>query len=129
FTNPDNLAHRGSQFSYPNYWEGAGEAVDGQAASVWMPDETDPNEGRKPTFPCWWAVRFDEETSVSEAAILWTAGKPAKDFEVQSWDGQAWKTIKATTGNSEARSKIKLDQPAKTKAVRIWITAPVAETT
>jgi len=120
FTDADNLAHRGTYFSHPNYWEGAAEAVDGLAASEWLPDD---GEERKVLFPAWWAVRFDEEQPVARVALLWTEGKIAKDFDIQTWDGKAWQTAKSIRGNAAASFTADLDKPARTRAVRIWITA------
>jgi hypothetical protein len=124
FTDENNLAHAGTCFSHPNYWEGAGEAVDGFDGSAWVPDATDPNAGRKREFPCWWAVRFDAEQTVSKLSLLWGKDLHAKDFEVQAWDGKAWQTVKAVTGNVEPRGDVALDAPVKTRAVRIRITTP-----
>jgi hypothetical protein len=126
FTDADNLAHAGSHFSHPNYWEGAGEAVDGFDGSAWVPDATDPNEGRKAQFPCWWAVRFDAEQTVSRVVLLWGKDLHAKEFEIQHWVGQAWQTAKTVTGSAEPRTEVTLDAPLKTRAVRIRITAPAA---
>jgi hypothetical protein len=123
FTDADNLAHAGAYFSHPNYWEGAGEAVDGFDGSAWVPDATDPNEGRKPEFPCWWAVRFDAAQAVRKVSLLWGKDLHAKDFEVQAWDGKAWQTVKTIAGNAAPRSDVALDTPAKTRAIRLRITA------
>lgn len=128
FTDADNLAHTGMPFSYPNYWEGAAEACDGFALSAWTPDQTDPNEGRKPEFPAWWAVKFDEDQTVSKVSLLWVEGKAGKDFEIQTWGGKVWQTMKSVTGNVAARSDVALDAPVKTRAVRVWITAPEKDT-
>ncbi|MCC7191241.1 MAG: discoidin domain-containing protein [Phycisphaeraceae bacterium] len=128
FTDSDNLAHTGMPFSYPNYWEGAAEACDGFALSAWMPDQTDPNEGRKPEFPAWWAVRFDDQQTVTTVSLLWTEGNIGKDFAIQTWDGKSWQTARSVKGNTAVRSDMSLDAPISTRAVRVWITAPEKET-
>jgi len=125
FTDAGNLAHTGQPFAHGNYWEGAGEAVDGFAASQWVSWGAD-YEGRKPVIPAWWAVRFDNEQSISEARVLWGTGTIGKDFDIQTWDGKVWQTAKAVRGNAEAQSIVKLDAPIRTRAVRIWISAAVA---
>ena len=126
FTDTDNLAHSGHPFAHGNYWEGAGEAVDGFAKSAWVSWGSN-YEGRKAVIPAWWAVRFDKEESMSEVRVLWNEKMLGKDFEVQSWDGKGWSTLKAVKGNMAALSEIKLDAPVRTRALRIWITA-AAET-
>jgi hypothetical protein len=124
FTDADNLAHTGHPFALGNYWEGAGEAVDGFAKSAWIAWGRDYN-ARKTAIPAWWAVRFDKEETVSEARVLWNEKMLGKDFEMQSWEGKGWSTLKAIKGNNETLSEIKLDAPVRTRALRILITAPV----
>jgi hypothetical protein len=125
FTDADNLAHTGMPFAYPNYWEGAGEAVDGFAASYWVPDAVAGEEGRKPLLPCWWAVRFDAEQPVSEVRVLWVDKMLGKDFDVQTWDGNKWRSMITVRGNDKTLTAVKFDQPIRTRAVRLWITTPV----
>jgi hypothetical protein len=125
FTDPDNLAHRGVCFSHPNYWEGAAEAVDGFEGSCWLPDETDAAEGRKPAFPCWWAVRFKGDETIGSASLLWAEKLVAKDFDFQTWSEGRWKTEKAFRNNSAARVDVGFDPPLRTRAIRLWITAPL----
>jgi hypothetical protein len=124
-----NLARTAMTFAQPNYWEGAGEATDGNVESSWVPDAIHGDEGRKARFPGWWAARFDKDETVKQVDIVWTPGKPAKDFAVQTWDGKAWQDQKAVTGNKDARSTIALPQPTATRAVRVRITAPATDTT
>ena len=62
-----------------------------------------------------------------QITILWTADKPAKEFAVQTWDGKAWQEQKSVTGNKDPRSTLELGAPVTTRAVRIRITAPVAD--
>ncbi len=128
FTDADNLAHAGIPFSHPNYWEGAGKAVDGFAGSLWLPDTMEGDEGRRPDFPAWWAVRFDQEQTISDVGVLWAPDKIGKDFEIQIWDTNNWKVLKVVRDNKDARSMVKLAQPVKTRAARIWINAPVTDT-
>ena len=71
---------------------------------------------RKAVIPAWWAVRFDNEQSVSEARVLWAKDMIGKDFDIQTWDGKAWQTAKSVRGNAEVQSDIKLDAPVRTRA-------------
>lgn len=128
FADAGNLAREATTFSHPNYWEGAAEAVDGNAASSWIPDNLQGEEGRTSAFPAWWAARFDKEMPVKSVEILWTPDKPAKDFAVQTWDGKTWQERKAVTGNKDAKSSITFDQPVNTRAVRIRLIAPDKDT-
>jgi hypothetical protein len=129
FAGAGNLALQATTFSHPNYWEGAAEAVDGNAASSWIPDGLHGGEGRKLELPGWWAARFDKDETLKQVDILWMTDKPAKDFVVQTWDGKNWQDRKAVAGNTEAKTTVALEAPVTTKAVRIRITAAVAETT
>jgi hypothetical protein len=129
FAAPGNLARDAELFSQPNYWEGAGEAVDGNAASAWLPDTTDANEGRKAHFPAWWAARFDKEQPVKQVTVLWRANKPAKEFAVQTWDGKAWKDQKSVADNKDAHSTIDFAATVSTRAVRVKILKPATDTT
>ena len=129
FADAGNLALQATTFSHPNYWEGAAEAVDGNAASVWIPDGLHGGEGRKLELPGWWAARFDKDETVKQVEILWMTDRPAKDFVVQTWDGKSWQVGKAVAGNTAAKTTVALDAPVKTRAVRIRITAAIAETT
>jgi len=122
FTDADNLAHTGHPFAFGNYWEGAGEAVDGNPESFWVAHGSDYN-ARKTTLPAWWAVRFDTEQTVSEASIMWNAKMHAKDFEIQTWDGKAWVAQQTVKDNTKSLSQVKFAAPVKTRAVRIYITA------
>jgi len=121
FTDADNLAHTGMPYSFANYWQGAGDAVDGYAETFWNSSDL----AKKPVLPAWWAVRFDTEQNVSEVRVLWADKMRGKDFDVQTWAGKAWQTIKSIKDNVETHSVIKLDAPIRTRAVRVLISTAV----
>jgi hypothetical protein len=79
-------------------------------------------------FPAGGAVRFDKEESVGEVVLRWAEGKAAKDFDVQFWTGHEWQTVQTVRSNTATTSTVSVDKSKKTKAVRIWITAPVSGT-
>jgi hypothetical protein len=127
FTDADNLAHLGMPFAFANYWEGAGKAVDGLSKSQWISKGAQDEEGSSVVIPGWWAVRFDTPQTVHEVRLLWADSMIGKDFDVQSWDGKAWKLIKAVRGNADKLSALKFDAPVSTRSVRIYITAAAAK--
>ena len=93
----------------------ASRAMDGDLATFWAPQLTgDPT--------AWWQLDFAGPIGLRELRIQWYPGIHARDFELQSWNGEEWTALATISGNTLFDTVVPVE-PVQTSKLRIFVTA------
>ena len=81
-------------------------------------------------LPQWLEISFPEPRTISSVAVYTLAfanWSPAtcgvRDWDVQVWDGQAWKTVDTVKGNAKVSKISRLRPPVRTTRIRVVVNA------
>ncbi len=72
-----------------------------------------------PAFPHWLELRWTEKKTIGKVVLL---GTTARDYEIQSWQGNKWNVIESIKDN-EQTSRVHTFMPFSTDKIRLWITS------
>jgi subtilase family serine protease len=87
-------------------------ALDANGFTSWRPG---------PGQSGWWSVRFGTARYVQSLAIVWEAERIARAYDVQIWNGEAWVTALAVTGNETQQAVHRLPALVKSEGARLLI--------
>ncbi|MCX7933928.1 MAG: discoidin domain-containing protein, partial [Planctomycetota bacterium] len=113
---PPEAAISGDWTGYSTAWPLAGRI------QAWL----EPESG-KDKFPDWFEVRLPQPAAISRVRLAHDYGaweRPLRDFEIQVFVGETWKTVSQVKGNTNYNSLTAHDFPAvETDRVRVLIHA------
>src|SRR4051812_16479222 len=93
-----------------------GNAIDGDTDTFW-------NDDTLGAYPDVLTITTPSPVDLPGVTVLSNADGVLADFTVDTWDGSAWQSAAAVTGNAAVQLRVPFAAPAHTDRVRITVTA------
>jgi len=92
-----------------------GNAIDGDTGTFW-------NDATPATYPATLTITAPSAVSLPGITVLSNSDGVPVDYTVSTWNGTAWVTQAAVTGNSAIEREVPFPQPVSTTQVEITVT-------